>query len=239
MPRALLVSFRDPHDPMASHERRCFAERATLALDEVDVHPMQDGVPDTGALRRYDAVFFGGSGAYSVLDEVPWIHQGMDVALRVAEMGIPGFASCFGFQGVALKLGGQVVNDEARTELGATPLTLTDAGAADPLFSVLPREFLAQEGHHDHVIALPKGVTLLATGAVSPFQALRIDGTSFWASQFHPELTRHTTVDRFKHYMSLYSPDPVSAAKTLAMLESREDSAELLQILTRLVRKKF
>ena len=61
-PRALLVSLRDPHDPMSRQELRCFADRAALPHDRVDLHPMVEGRPDKGRLRRYDAVFFGGSG---------------------------------------------------------------------------------------------------------------------------------------------------------------------------------
>ncbi len=237
--RALLISLRDPTDPMAEHERKCFADRSSLPLDAVDMHPMQRGRPSPEHLKPYDAVFFGGSGAYSVLDDVDWIRAGVDLCLDVIRLQIPGYASCFGFQGLSMAMGGEVVSDAARTELGATPLQLTDAGAADSLFKILPRRFDAQEGHHDHVTRLPPGVTLLATGEVSPYQAFRVDGAPFWASQFHPELTRESTVARFIHYRDLYSTNPEEAEKTLQTLGSREDSPELAGLLARLVRHQF
>ena len=237
--RALLVSLRDPGDPMAAHEHVCFADRATLPLDAVDVHPMQHGSVSPAKLRSYDAIFFGGSGAYSVLDDIDWIKRGVELCLEVIALKVPAYASCFGFQGLALALGGEVVSDASRTELGATPLDLTDAGAVDPLFKVIPRRFYAQEGHHDHVTRLPPGVTLLATGEVSRYQAFRVDGAPFWASQFHPELTKYTTVARFKHYQSLYSSDPEQAAVTLKSLEERDDSPEMALLLAKLVRHDF
>lgn len=232
-PRALLVSLRDPHDPMSQHERHCFSERARLPLDALDVHPMAYGHPDRGALLRYDAIFFGGSGAYSVLDDVEWIRDGMRVLLEVVELRVPAWASCFGFQGLSLALGGEVNHDDARQELGAYPLDLTDAGRADPVLSVLPARFWGQEGHHDHVDRLPPGVTLLATGSGIRNQAFKVDGAPFYASQFHPELTVATTVDRFLHYATLYAAPGTTDAQ-LAHLRSGIDTPEMAEVLPRL-----
>lgn len=234
-PRALLISLRDPHDPMAEQERRCFADRSRLPVASVDVHPMAHGKPDRGALRAYDGVFFGGSGAYSVLDDVQWIRDGMAVCVEVAEERIPAFASCFGFQGLAKVLGGEVIRDDDRQELGAYELELTDAGAADPVLGGLPRRFWAQEGHHDHVVRLPPGVTLLATGSGTHLQAFKVDGAPFWASQFHPELTAETTVERFLYYAALYAA-PGTSDRVVAHLRSGIDTPEMGEVLARLVR---
>jgi len=66
-PRALLVSLRDAGDPMAAHELACFAHHAALPTTAFDVHVMQTGRLPSSGLQAYDAVFFGGSGAYSDL----------------------------------------------------------------------------------------------------------------------------------------------------------------------------
>lgn len=235
-PRALLVSLRDPSDPMAEQERACFATRAALPLANVDLHPMVSGRPDRAALRAYDGIFFGGSGAYSVLDDVAWIRDGMRLCVDVVEERIPAFASCFGFQGLALVLGGEVNRDDARQELGAYELALTDEGARDPVLGGLPRRFWAQEGHHDHVDRLPPGVTLLATGSPATWnQAFKVDGAPFWASQFHPELTVETTVQRFLYYAALYAKPGTSDA-VVAHLRSGRDTPEMADVLARLVR---
>lgn len=234
-PRALLVSLRDPTDPMAHQEVRCFAGRAALPVDAVDLWPMVDGRPDRAKLSSYDAVFFGGSGAYSVLDDVTWIKDGLRTLVDVVELRVPAWASCFGFQGLSLALGGEVLRDDARQELGAYEIALTEAGRADPVIGVLPPVFWAQEGHHDHVMGLPAGVTLLATGSNIRNQAFRVDGTPFYASQFHPELTTETTVERFLHYAALYS-EPGASDGVVKHLRSGIDTPEMGEVLARLVR---
>ncbi|HMV67606.1 MAG TPA: type 1 glutamine amidotransferase [Myxococcota bacterium] len=239
-PRALLVSLRDPHDPMAHHERACFAAAARIDVDRLDVHAMIDGPLDPASIVGRDAVFFGGSGAFSVLDDVAWIRDGLVALQRVIDARAPAWASCFGFQGLALALGGEVIHDDARTELGATRLELTDEGRADPLVGTLPARFWAQEGHHDHVVRLPPGVTRLARGEAACEQAFKVDGAPFWASQFHPELDPDTTVHRFLHYLELYfTGSRAEADAMLHHLRSGEQTPEVPALLARLVRGEF
>ena len=236
--RALLISLRDPDDAMAGQEQRCFADRAGLPLDRLDVHSMQSGRPDRGQLRRYDAIFFGGSGAYSVLDDLEWVRQTMGTLLDVLDERLPAYASCFGFHGLAIALGGSVVNDDARAEMGAVMLELTNEGAKDPLFSCLPGRFWAQEGHHDRVDVLPAGVTLLVSGEVCYEQAFRVNGAPFWASQFHPELTAESTAERFRHYRDHYL-HPEQAASLITGIEEGRDAIEMAEVLPRLLRGDF
>ena len=222
---------------MAAHERLCFAEACELDIDQVATHSMTEGVPARWRLKEVDALLFGGSGAFSVLDDVVWIRQGLDLLVDVVDMGVPAWASCFGFQGLALALGGRVENDESRTEMGSTWLHLTPAGQADPLFSTLPKSFWAQQGHHDHVTEMPSGVERLATGDVCREQAFKVQGAPFWASQFHPELTVQRTLDRFRHYRDHYlDSDGDSVLRTL---ESGEETPEVSTLLSRLVRHRF
>ena len=233
-PRALLIALRDPHDAMCAHERMCFAERADLPLENVTVHSMTAGRPTAGLMRRYDAVFFGGSGAYSVLDDVPWIRDGLDTLEEVASLGLKAYASCFGFQGLALALGAEVINDDDLTEMGSTLLRLTPDGVDDPVMGVLPSPFWAQEGHHDHVMTLPDGVDLMAIGDKVRLQGFKVHGVPFYASQFHPELTVARTVDRFRHYQEHYIDE--RAEEVLAELQGGADTPEMGQVLARLAR---
>lgn len=234
-PRALLIALREPDDAMFHHEHGCFARAARLPLANVDVHPMsRDGRPSRSHMDRYDVIFFGGSGAFSVLDDVEWIRQGMHALEEVAAMGKKAWASCFGFQGLALALGAEVINDDDLTEMGSTWLHLTEAGAADPVTGVLPASFWAQEGHHDHVMTLPKGVTLLAAGDQVRMQAFKVDGVPFYASQFHPELRKQDTLDRFIHYRDHYIEDDADAV--YAMLAAGEETDEVAELLPRIAR---
>lgn len=238
LPKALLVSLRDPNDPMAEQERRCFTVRSGLGPEGVERYPMQEGTPDVYLLRRYDAIFYGGSGAYSVLDPMPWIQATIDTLLRTLDLGLPAYASCFGFHGLARALGGEVIHDESQAEMGATCLALTDAGRVDPLYSALPNRFWAQEGHHDRVSRLPSGVTLLATGDLCWEQAFRVDGAPFWASQFHPELTPAWTAERFRYYQDHYM-DPKEAEGLLRGIEAGHNTPELEELLPRLIRREY
>jgi len=238
-PKALLVSLRDPHDAMAAHERRCFADNARIPLEHLDVHFMVHGPLEPG-FSRYDAVFFGGSGAYSVLDDIQWIRAGMEALQRVVDARVPAWASCFGFQGLAVALGGEVRRDDDATEMGSTLLHLTPEGARDPLMRSLPASFWAQEGHHDRVTVLPEGVVRLAYGDVCPEQAFKVDGAPFWASQFHPELTIQATVDRFHHYREHYFEGPPEAAdQVLHQLQSGEETQAVCELLAMLPRAGF
>ena len=140
-----------------------------------------------------------------------------------------------GFQGLALALGGEVNRDDARQELGAFPVDLTPEAAVDPVFGPMPATFPVQLGHHDHVDRLPAGVTLLATGRRVRHQAFKVDGAPFWASQFHPELRKHTTLERWNYYRAHYAGDPESAhAIDRVMLES-PDTEEAETLLRRFV----
>lgn len=230
-PKTVLVNLRDPSDEMCAHEARCFAEHLGIAPSDLTVHSMVNGAP---VLDGIDMILFGGSGDYSVLDyeNVPWIAEGLEVLLRVVDRKIPAWASCFGFQGLALALGGTVNRDATRTELGSVWLELTDEGRNDPLFSSLPDAFWAQQGHQDHVDVIPAGVTRTVTGGAVDNQAFKLDKAPFWAAQFHPELTTKTTIDRALHYQKKYISDE-DAGSVLDGLAGHEDTPEVNQLLRR------
>ncbi len=233
MKRPTLISLRDPHDPMAEQELRCFRDSAGLP-SLVKVHAA-DTPLDQELIESASLFFFGGSGAYSVLDTHSWVRNMLDFLVQVVDAKVPAWASCFGFQGLALALGGEVNRDDARQELGAFPIHLNKAGRHDPLFGELPDSFFAQLGHHDHVDRLPSGVTLLCTGEKIRNQAFKVDGAPFWASQFHPELRKATTMERWNYYREHYS-DPESAAIIDADMAAAPDTPEVQTVLARFAR---
>lgn len=227
---AVLVSLRDPDDPMALHEELCFLEATGLPTMRV-IHASDEPLGQ----RELDAdlLLFGGSGAYSVLDPHPWVRRFLDFLLDVVDAGTPAWGSCYGFQGLALAMGGRVVHDMERLRMGGYPVTLTAAGDGDPLFGPLPAAFDAQFGHKDHVDLLPSGVTLLCTDPEGRNEAFHVDGSNFWGAQFHPELTSHKTLDRFRHYQHLY--DPGEGEAIARRIASSTDDPEVPRVLERLV----
>ncbi len=148
----------------------------------------------------------GGSGAFSTLDDHPWIHEFFSFLSDVViPENIPTFASCFGFQSIVQAGGGQVVRDPSRAEVGTFEIEVTPEGASDSLFGAVSAGFPAQLGHKDHATRLPAGCIHLAGSERSPFQALRIDGTQIVATQFHPELDRAANLYRYQRYRDAYA----------------------------------
>lgn len=228
--KSLLVSLRDQDDPIAEQERRCF--RDASGLEEVELVHATDQRLGSRELDS-DLLFFGGSGAYSVLDSHSWIQRFLEFLLLVPESGVPAWASCFAFQGLALAMGGKVVRDESRQQLGVAAVELTAAGRADPLLGGLPARFDAQFGHHDHVDRLPAGMTALALGNGGNPQAYRVDGTRFWGAQFHPELNKQTTLERWRHYRKFYQGE--KGDEIDRQLESAPETPEPAKALRALV----
>ena len=62
----------------------------------------------------------------------PWLDRALDSLRLVYDFRKPTFASCWGFQAMARALGGKVVKDLDRAEIGTHSLYLTEAGLADP-----------------------------------------------------------------------------------------------------------
>ncbi|MDP6933172.1 MAG: type 1 glutamine amidotransferase [Myxococcota bacterium] len=228
---AALVVLRDRDDPMVGHEVACFTHGTGLSLEILFAIDGQLGARD---LER-DLLLFGGSGAYSVLDPIDWVKRGLDFLAEVAHAGVPTWASCFGFQGLALAMGGRVERDDSRQRLGAYSVRLTEAGQHDPLLESLPSRFRAQFGHHDHVVEVPSGVAVLAVtdGPGEACEAFRVEGTRCWGGQFHPELNKQGTWERWLRYRDLYA---VGMAEQIeAHLQRESDTPEPMEILPRLV----
>lgn len=66
-------------------------------------------------------------------------------------------------------------------------MTVTEAGASDPLLADIPATFGAFVGHKEAITRLPASATLLASSPTCPVQMFRV-GANVYATQFHPEL---------------------------------------------------
>lgn len=227
--RVLLVQARD-EAWIERQELECFAERTRLAPDQfVPVSVLRDPLhPDL--LRGADAVFIGGSGAYSVPDEYPWMPALLDFVRLLVESGMPTFGSCWGHQLIARALGGTVIHDPERAELGCFEVELNEAGRADPLFSAFPSRFLANQGHHDRVAELPPGVVSLAHSASQPHQGIRVEGMPVYGTQFHSELDARRERERLIAYRPFY-PEGGDDAAFQKLLDSLADTTEVDDLL--------
>ena len=200
------MSLRDKKDLMVKHELNCF--KKALKVNHIDcINASSEKLTDD--LLEKDLILFGGSGAYSVLDNNPWIMSSLDFLIKVVENKTLAWASCFGFQGLALAMGGTVVRDEDRQKLGSYEVMLTKQGINDPVLGVLPNKFYAQFGHHDHVTYMPSDLVNLAFCEQGSFQAFKVKNSNFWGAQFHPELNNALTWERWEHYREHYEGDDI------------------------------
>lgn len=171
-----------------------------LEHQRLDVDPLGDL-----DLDRYAGVIVGGS-PYNVTTPEPGKHPVQlrveadlaRLAERALDTGFPLLFTCYGI-GVLTRLLGGTVGILHGEDAAAVEITLTEAGAADPLVGVLPRRFDALVGHKESTERLPDGAELLASSAGCPVQIYRV-GERLYATQFHPEVTTADFVARAQVY---------------------------------------
>jgi GMP synthase (glutamine-hydrolysing) len=105
------------------------------------------------------------------------------------EAGVPVFGMCYGFQLMAVALGGTVDNTGAR-EYGRTPLHVSRSGST--LFEGTPDEQTVWMSHGDACSAAPEGFAVTASTDVVPVAAFENDEKKLYGVQYHPEVM-HTT----------------------------------------------
>lgn len=200
MDRFLLLQVRNPDDPMLHQEVACFARALRCRPQQIGVFDLLRGVPTVDELAQVDMVLLGGSGDYSVAEGGPWLPPALEAMRELYELNKPTFASCWGFQAMAKALGGEVITDRSRAELGSLEIRLTDAGRSDPIFGPLGDRFLVPLGHQDCVTQLPPQAQRLASSAKVQNQAFCIPGKPIYCTQFHPELNRSALLERVRSY---------------------------------------
>ena len=157
---------------------------------ELAVFDLLSGIPTRRQLAGVDMVLLGGSGDYSAASSGDWLERALDGLRLLYQVAKPTFASCWGFQAMARALGGRVIHDASRAELGTLDLHLTPAGLQDPVFAPLGTTFRGQAGHEDLVAELPPAATLLASSDLVTNQAYCFADRPIYCTQFHPELGR-------------------------------------------------
>jgi len=116
-----------------------------------------------------------------------WMKRLLDF-IRDVHDELPMLGICFGHQAVARAFDSHL-EDLSSPEEGFYPLTLTNEGKKDPLFSKMPDRFLALFSHSQYITPAP-GVVLVESDSPS-VQAFRI-GKMTWGVQFHPDFAPET-----------------------------------------------
>ncbi|MXV96343.1 MAG: type 1 glutamine amidotransferase [Gemmatimonadetes bacterium] len=226
----LLLQVRDADDPMGPHELVSFQRILSPFAVRISIFDLLERSLLPRDLEGVDLVLMGGSGKYSATSTDPWLETALDSLRLVHASQVPAFASCWGFQGMAAAMGGEVVHDRGRAEVGTHELVLTSAGRADPVFEYLGSPFRAQFGHEDLVETLPPRTTLLASSAKVVNQAYRFEDAPIYCTQFHPELdadglrSRFLTYPRYAAYIA-----GTTLEELLENLENTPDAERLVR----------
>ncbi len=197
---------------MRGQEVRCFLHTAGLERHELDARNMIDGRLDLKEVERYDAVFMGGSGSYSLsYKRCQGIEDFLASLPDLLSMKKPLFGTCFGLHLLVEYFGGKI--DKGRdglSEIAAVDLQKAPGAEGDPVFGDLPDSFMGQMGHNDWVVEPPQtDTTVLVSNEASPYQALRFGDGPVYATQFHPELTDRTNKERYIRYAKNYAHDGI------------------------------
>jgi len=231
--KLLLLQARRATDPARHEERVSFAKRLGVPLDVIVPYDLLLGPPSLEKVREHKAVLIGGSGEFDVSKRnLPQFDATLQLLREIVDLGLPMFASCFGFQLMVQALGGEIVHDPESTEIGTFPIYLTEEAKTDELFSILPDEFMAQLGHKERAEVMPPGVVTLAYSDKVAHEAMRIPGKPIWATQFHPELDLEDHLIRFRRYLHIYA-HLFSEEEIEAMLASFKPSPEAEKLLPR------
>ena len=146
----------------------------------------QEPFPDPGKLCG--VIVLGGDMGVHETERFPYLEQVRGFIGQSLQAGTPLLGICLGGQLLAQVAGGQVASPSAHGENGICQVTLTAAGASDPLFFGVESPFVTFQLHNDSFTP-PPGATLLADSAACPAQAFRL-GTAAYGVQFHPEVDR-------------------------------------------------
>jgi GMP synthase (glutamine-hydrolysing) len=145
-----------------------------------------------------------------------------NVDAHVFDAGVPVFGMCYGFQAMALNLGGEV-RRTGRSEYGRTPVEVSEAGT---LLADVPRQHKVWMSHGDSVVAAPDGFEVLASTAGTPVAAFEDLDRRLAGVQWHPEVL-HT--EHGQQVLSHFLLDIAGCRPTWTMVNIVEDQIEKIR----------
>lgn len=132
--------------------------------------------------RKPAAIILSGGPASVYAEDSPHMDP------ELLDLGIPVLGFCYGFQEMALHLGGKISISEVG-EYGPAELSVTDAESR--LFSGVPTLSQCWMSHRDSVVLPPSGFTVTSCTPITSIASFEDSTRNLYATQFHPEVA-HT-----------------------------------------------
>jgi GMP synthase (glutamine-hydrolysing) len=182
------------------------ARRVREAHVYSEIVPSDTSVADIVA-RKPAAVILSGGPASVYADGAPRVDDGLFTS------GIPVLGLCYGFQAMALALGGEVAPDGTR-EYGRTELTVSPS--AGVLHDGLPGRHPVWMSHGDSVVRAPDGFTVTARSVRAEVAAFEDVDRRLAGVQYHPEVAHsphgQEVLRRFLYQIAGISPGWTTAS---------------------------
>jgi GMP synthase (glutamine-hydrolysing) len=166
--------------------------------------------------RRPAAIILSGGPASVYAPGAPQV----DAALLTT--GVPTFGICYGFQAMALALGGKV----ARTGLSEFGRTTVEVDAGGTLLAGLPKDLTVWMSHGDAVASAPDGFAVLARTTGAPVAAFEDTARALAGVQWHPEVL-HT--ERGREVLEHFLFEIAHARPTWTMVNIVEESVQAIR----------
>ena len=227
--KILLLQIRDDQK-VRREELESFAKYSQLKIEQIDVLNVFDTPHfQSEVLNGYDALYVGGASEANVLEpkKYPFVDDCIELIKSAAEIGLPTFASCFGFQLAILAFGGEVLSKDKDYEMGSIPIKLTNLAEIDPVFKGVNDEFPALSIHRQYSVDLPENLDLLAY-TEQCLHSFKLRDKPLWAFQFHPEVDRATVFERLAIYKEEYTESEEQFQQVLDSLVETPESHNLM-----------
>jgi len=183
------------------------------------------------SLTGVQAVIFGSTGRRSITEEeTSELSRLVRFVKRVDDHGVPMLGINYGAHLLTLAFGGSVVRDLEKREIGSTEVRKTDQAANDPILRHLPDRFVVQQGHVDHIEAIPPGATPLLVGGEGEVELWAFEEKGIYASEVQLDLDKEQLIDRLVYYNESYIQEPGELASCILHLQSSPDATRFLPL---------
>ncbi|PWI32356.1 glutamine amidotransferase [Vibrio albus] len=147
-----------------------------------------------------------------VTEEADWMKRLASEIRQLCKNNIPVLGICFGHQLLAYAFGGQAGFNPNGLEVGTVEITRNKESENDPIFSTLPKQFLAQTIHFQSVLTLPENAVCLAESVLDNHHSFRI-GSCVWGVQFHPEFSAEIMEEMLNNVAETLGQDRLTEKK--------------------------